>query len=372
MTIEAFESILDAIYGAAEDPGQWETVLASLTTELSGTGAALHAGAIDATGFSFGAAHRVDPEALESYAQHYYTVNPLNRALSRIPVGAAVADHHLIDRRELERTEFYNDFGGRFDITGSVTIMLERTSHHEACLGVTRSFRSETFSENQVAFVQRLAPHAMRALALNRRLAAAQNERSTFEAALDRIDAGILLLDWRGAIHYCNAAGQQLLGKRDGLTVIRGHLSASGPSVQACLTELVRSAVMAKGARGGSVRLPRRPPARPLVARIMPFGQRCDFWLPGDGVHAIVFISDPDAPAGDATDGVMEAYGLTPGEKKLVRELLAGRSLQEAADNLAIMRVTSRNRLAQIMAKTDVQRQAQLLQLILRSTIPVR
>jgi DNA-binding CsgD family transcriptional regulator len=104
----------------------------------------------------------------------------------------------------------------------------------------------------------------------------------------------------------------------------------------------------------------------------MPFGRKSDFWLSGDEVGAIVFISDPDAAAGDAADEVMDAYRLTPAEKNLLRELLAGHSLQEAADALNITRATSRNRLAQIMSKTDTQRQAQLLQLILRSTVPVR
>lgn len=104
----------------------------------------------------------------------------------------------------------------------------------------------------------------------------------------------------------------------------------------------------------------------------MPFAQKSDFWLSGEEVRAIVFISDPGAPAGDAIVEVMDAYGLTPSEKRLVNELLAGRSLQEAADVLNIKRATSRNRLARIMAKTDTRRQGELLQLILRSHIPAR
>ena len=64
----------------------------------------------------------------------------------------------------------------------------------------------------------------------------------------------------------------------------------------------------------------------------------------------------------------MDTYGLTLSERELVNELLAGRSLQEAAANLNITRFTCRNRLAKIMTKTDTRRQSQLLQLILRST----
>lgn len=106
--------------------------------------------------------------------------------------------------------------------------------------------------------------------------------------------------------------------------------------------------------------------------RVMPFSRKSDVWLAGPEVRAIVFISDPDASAKDAVNEVMEAYSLTSSEKRLLHELMAGRSLQEAADSLNIKRATSRNALARIMAKTDTRRQSELLQLMLRSSIPAR
>jgi DNA-binding CsgD family transcriptional regulator len=84
----------------------------------------------------------------------------------------------------------------------------------------------------------------------------------------------------------------------------------------------------------------------------MPIAHRSEFWLNSTQPCAILFISDPDIPAGDAVDEVMDAYGLTPSERRLLSELIAGRSLSEAAEILNIKRVTSRNRLARIMAKT--------------------
>jgi DNA-binding CsgD family transcriptional regulator/PAS domain-containing protein len=372
MTIDTFEYLLDAIYGAGEDPTQWGSVLAALVRELPGAGAVFHAGRRDGAGFSFGTSCRHDPEAGAAYAEYYFSVNPLNAALAAVPAGVAVPDHRLVARAEVENTEFYNDFARRFDIAGSITLMLTRNKEYEACLGIVGRFGSDIFTDEQVSFVQRFAPHILRAVALNRRLAELKYERTKFENALDSMTAAVLLLDGKGAIHYCNSAGQQLLRKRDGLTVLRGRLTALDACAQTRLAELIRAAMAARGARGGSVSLPRQPPAHPLHLRVMPFGRKSDFWLSGDEVGAIVFISDPDAAAGDAADEVMDAYRLTPAEKNLLRELLAGHSLQEGADALNITRATSRNRLAQIMSKTDTQRQAQLLQLILRSTVPVR
>ncbi len=100
----------------------------------------------------------------------------------------------------------------------------------------------------------------------------------------------------------------------------------------------------------------------------MPIAHKNDFWLNSSEARAILFISDPDSQAGEAVDGAMNAYGLTPSEKRLVQQLVSGRSLKEAADSLKITRATSRNKLARIMTKTDTHRQSELLQLILRST----
>ncbi len=180
---DAFEVLLNSIYAAGEDHRQWQTVIAALTDHLGGGGGALHAGRLDATEFSFGSAYRVDPEALAVYADYYYSVNPLNSALSRIPVGLVVPDHRLVAPRDLERSEF-NDYARRFAIAGSVTLMLARDSQYEACLGIVRPLRSDVFRMKRSSFVQRLAPHIQRAIGFNRRLAALQNERASLEAAL--------------------------------------------------------------------------------------------------------------------------------------------------------------------------------------------
>lgn len=100
----------------------------------------------------------------------------------------------------------------------------------------------------------------------------------------------------------------------------------------------------------------------------MPVGQRNGFWLHSLEARAVVFISNPDTLPKESVDEVMDVYDLTASEKKLLRELIAGRSLREAADALKITWVTSRNRLARIMSKTDTHRQSELLQLILRSS----
>ncbi len=276
MTPEALEALLDSIYAAGVDHRLWEGVLATLTHTISGMGGSLHAGRTDGASFSFACPYRIDPAALAAYADYYYSVNPLNAALSRIPVGRAVPDHKLVARAEVQRTEVY-DFSRRFDIFGSVTIVVARDGQFESCLGIVCGRRSDVFSDEQVSFLQRLSPHIQRSIGLNRRLAGMQNECATLETALGSTDTAVFVLNKAGVIHYCNAAGENLLKERDGLKVVQGRLCTDNSSTQNSLTGLIRGALVERGARGGSISVPRQHPARPLHVKVMPVGQRNGF-----------------------------------------------------------------------------------------------
>ncbi len=367
---EAFESLLDDIYAAGEDQRHWLMVLAGLTSQLSAPGGGLFAGGLG-MGFSLGVLQGVNPVSMAVYAEYYDRINPLKAGLSRIPAGEAAPDHRLLAPEVFARSEYYNDFAIPYDMIGSITLVLSRDGRQEACLGVVRALGSDPFTDEQVAFVRRLGPHIRRAIGLNRRLAEMQNKNASLEAALGGVETAVFVIDSAGVICYCNAAGERLLDKRDGLTVSQGRLCADEANAQDFLAGLVKKALTAKGVGGGAFSVPRRCSARSLLVRVMPVSERSEYWLGGVQPSAILFVSDPDAPTGGA-DEVMDAYRLTRAEKKLLSELIAGRSLSEAADILNITRATSRNRLAWIMAKTDTHRQSELIQLILRSSVPVQ
>ncbi len=372
LTPEAFESLVDQIYTAGEDHRHWPRVLAVLASQLPAPGGGLFASARDGMGFSLGETHGVNLVSMAAYAEYYCSINPLIAGLSKTPVGAAAPDHHLLSPQVFARSEFYNDFAKPSGIAGSMTLVLSRDDRREACLGILRALGSDPFTDEQASFVQRLGPHIRRAIGLNRRLAGLEDKRAGLETALGSIETGVFVLDRAGVVCYSNAAGAKLLEKRDGLRVSRGRLCADNSDAQDSLAGLMQQALKPTGARGGSVSVPRRYSIRPLLMKIMPIARRSEFWLNSTQPCAILFISDPDTLAGDAADEVMRAYDLTPSERKLLSELIGGRSLREAADLLNITRATSRNRLARIMEKTGTHRQSELIQLILRSSAPIR
>jgi DNA-binding CsgD family transcriptional regulator len=83
---------------------------------------------------------------------------------------------------------------------------------------------------------------------------------------------------------------------------------------------------------------------------------------------AIAFISDSEASADSNADAAAQLHGLSPAETRLLKELLAGRTLQVAAERLGITSGTGRTHLKAIMAKCGVRRQADLIRLVI--TLP--
>ena len=180
---------------------------------------------------------------------------------------------------------------------------------------MVRALGMDPFTEEQASFVQRLAPHLSRAIGLNRRLAGLESTLKGLDTVLGSMETAVFVLDGAGVISYSNAAGEKLLEKRDGLQVSQGRLRADNPGAKNSLADVVQRALKPTGARGGSVSVPRRHSMRPLIVKIMPIAQRSELWLNSTQPCAILFISDPDALAGDAVDEVMGAYGLTPSER---------------------------------------------------------
>lgn len=89
---------------------------------------------------------------------------------------------------------------------------------------------------------------------------------------------------------------------------------------------------------------------------------------PGD-IGAIVFALDPNLNMDELIEAVGALFSLTPVEAKLARLLTNGASLSEAASEMRVREATARSYLKQIFLKTNTNRQADLVRLIMSSTL---
>ncbi len=363
------DQLIDAIYEAASEPDRWVGVLALLTNSVSGTGAALHVGDTDCSGFAFGASFNVDPDALSTYAEHYFSINPLNPPLTRLPAGVVVGDDALVPRHEYARTEYQNEYGRRFDIEGSATAVLAKSDGQLACLGIVSGVGAEPYSASELAILGRLLPHLQRAVDLNRKLVAVKAERDSMWNALDALELGVVLLDRNSKGIVCNAAARALLVIGKGLRAHKGRIVAVDHPTNTILQGFIGNAVSARGNRGGTMAVPRQE-ERPLLVRVTPSLNQAEQGIRAP--KAVLFIRDPVAALPRGITEIAGLYGLSKREAEVAAKLTEDKGAREAAEELGISEVTVRNHIAHALGKTGTKKQSELIRLLIASKLGLR
>jgi len=193
--------------------------------------------------------------------------------------------------------------------------------------------------------------------------------------ALDLLNIGLVVSNASGQMLLANGTAEQILDSRDGLALSgRGILRASGASGSALL-ELIRVATNREPSKSGTgdsiLAVQRASGKRPLtllVRSIAPEAQKDGASTPS----CLVFIMDPEFPVQTAEVELRQLYGLTATEASLANHLMEGKTLDDCCEILDIRRSTARTHLQHLFEKVGVQRQSELVSLLLKSVGLVR
>ena len=108
----------------------------------------------------------------------------------------------------------------------------------------------------------------------------------------------------------------------------------------------------------------RRQGKLPVVIRVLPVdgAARSPFF----GARAILIFSGFDEGEAEQLAMLRQAFQLTPSEARIAMWLAAGKSLEEAAHEMAIAQETVRSHLKAVFRKTGTHRQGELIALVIR------
>ena len=196
-------------------------------------------------------------------------------------------------------------------------------------------------------------------------------ERILLEA-LDTINVAVFATDASGQLLFANRVAQQILKTRDGLSLTgQGTLEAARPNARPSLLELINLAASAPRSGDTSwkdaILVVKRPDGRrPLTVVVHSVrGVRAS----GESTVAsvLIFALDPERSVGISESGLRQLHGITAREARLANLLMEGHTLEECCEILNIQTSTARMHLGSMFAKTGVQRQSQLVSLLLRS-----
>jgi DNA-binding CsgD family transcriptional regulator len=181
-------------------------------------------------------------------------------------------------------------------------------------------------------------------------------------------------------VQFANRAALEIIERGDGLRLSRWGLLADHPEDNTALAQAQKLGSQAAsstspGPRGSTIAVRRLSLKRPYTVQVMPMSEQISgtTGILGENSSALLMtITDPTAELRPATEVLMHGYGLTPTEAALALKIGEGASLKEAADQLSISEQTARWHLKNVLAKTETNRQSELVGMLVRLTTPLR
>lgn len=191
--------------------------------------------------------------------------------------------------------------------------------------------------------------------------------------ALDLLNIGLVVTSASGSILMANGAAEQILVSRDGLELtdsgVFGVMKGCGNSLSVTLQRAAFSTNATRGEQSeDAVFAVHRPSGKRPYTLLVRSGTRTAEEREINGsACALVFILDPELPVQTAESELRQLYGITSTEARLANLLMEGRTLDECCDLLKIRRSTGRTHLQHLFEKVGVQRQTELVSVLLKS-----
>ena len=361
---------LDLLYDAALDSALWVPVMERFADMVGGTSVVVSRLSVK-DGSGGGMVARADPVWRAVYLEHFAQLNPLNNVENpasylRNWAPRILTDEDWMPKEDLIRTEYYNDFLTPLDIHSVLMIRLARHGAATDVLNVSRPRGRSQFGASELDLAAKLHPHFIRAFRLSQKFADIQQVKEGMASALDRSPHGIFLIDETGRVRHANRVAEGLIAELGGLRLAGGQLTTATPDAARRLDALISSASSLDAERrtGGSMAVPSPSRRTPLSLTVAPLrSERFEFLR--NRLSAIVCVADPQSGASLPQQTLRDLFGLTPAEAKVAMAFFEGLTSKEAAENLGLSVHTVRVQLARIFEKTQTNRQAELVRLMM-------
>jgi hypothetical protein len=183
-------ALIAAIYDAGMDFSLWAHALGRIASAFGVPSAGIARQGetpSDCWAFSSG----MEPDYVKKYIDYYHSVNPIWQSVPTTPVGTVQADTMVIPRRELSRTEFFNDFlmPQRMEGLLNAVVLLEEERQSVVTVQGHRQFEA-----SDVELYELLTPHLQRAVQINIKLAGAELNQIASVVALNYLEEGVLMI----------------------------------------------------------------------------------------------------------------------------------------------------------------------------------
>ena len=363
------DALIPTIYDAALEPDRWRDVLRELAARVSGERPALFGHDVEQRAGAIRLAVDFGERDIREYADYYGARNVwLKHGAHLLKSGAVRVSHQMCSDGEFRRSEFYNDYLKPLGSTRAIGATIWHRGAQSYNLTIMRAESAPPFGDREIRTFRRVMPHLQRAIQIRRRLAEMEVRAQAKADALDRLPAGLILVDVQCRVVFSNRAARDIAGAADGVRVKDGkliaELAAETKKLHALIANAAASRAHGSPAGGGVMTIARRSQAAPLSVLVTSLAIGTDF-LVSDPPVAAVFVFDHGADGESVESVLTRLHALTAAEARVVARLLQGDTIESAADRLCISAHTARTHLKRALAKTGTNRQTELLRRVL-------
>jgi DNA-binding CsgD family transcriptional regulator len=354
---ERAATLLEGLFAAPSEPAAWQRFMAALNAEMGEGTVTLVLGEISPGGPRMILGHGLD---VSRVGEEDLTPGGVHPSPEEMPVGKAIRIHDA--DLGFARSKLFRDLLSGLGLAPGpgLCVVLSRSPRHvtSALIVLARDSAWKPTRES-IELLELLSTYITLAASSGLRLHVERSKASALLRSLARLQLGVLLLDVKSRVSFANDSALEMLG-------LGQRTDATDDEVRRRAT--VALASLLKREAGGSsqtLTYPHPEDGRPLSILTAPlrWGEARD--AERMRFTTALFVSDPRGAIRDPGLALRDLYGFSPGEARLARQLSAGHTLAEAAENLGIQLSTARGVLRSVFDKTGTHRQSSLVRLIL-------
>lgn len=355
--------VIEAIYDTSVAPEAWPATLSLIASVFHAGFADVFARTDDREHYH-GVAHGLDRSDYEDvFLGQWFKRNLWG---IRHPVriaGEIVSTRQMVSKDELVRSEIFQHYLKPRGLHEGLRLAIWSGNGWIQDFSLLRPFSLGPFEAAEMEVGRELLPHLQRAAAIARRLGAAEASLGAGLAAFQALEKPAFLLDQLARVLHCNPQGEAMLEQADRLGCIAGVLQAADHPA----TSILHAGIARAASEGGTpqtLSMPHSGGRAPLQMTLVPLKTR-SVWtalLPPSVLAVVTLQPGFSQPSAEALIG---RFHLTAAEADLALDMLAGRSLAEAATRRGRSINTVRSQLRALMDKVQVRRQANLVRALM-------
>ncbi|WP_287961952.1 helix-turn-helix transcriptional regulator [Alcanivorax sp.] len=367
--MEALLDFVGEIYEAAYKPDHWDHVVERLCCDLlkAKSGALLFEDRQTNTRSMIGA-YGLPAAVRASYRFGIAKYDHTFQLQREMPVGEA---SQITDAEQVRKLHpfYYRMILKPNDIGFISAINIYNDDEWHVGIGLHRSFSAPPFSKQECKTLQLLYPHFSRALRIHREFHRLRTRQQSLHEALSRFMVGLIILGPDGRVTYKNPVAEQLMTQHAGLTLHQDRPKAHYADEDQRLQRLIKKQLHSDPGNVDNrtealgVHHPDREMNMNIIVTPLAGADRLSEQPGSVGLY----LSDPDSALNLPATALQSLYNMTPKEANVAIALSNGLSPSQISEQHGVSIDTVRSQLKSIYSKMGVNKQQDVIRVLLSS-----